>query len=119
MPKTRLEALRGPSRRPFGYAQWLLRMSGAFCFVALAACGERAATVIDGSSPQAFEQTTKAARRDLPDADRLLFDAAINTVPARRYANRDPAGAARIAFDGMTAAQVVAIEKERTRGEMR
>ena len=91
----------------------LLMMGG------LVACGERAQTVIDGSSPEAFERTTAAARFDLPDADRLLFDAAINTVPARRYANRDPASAARIAFDGLTAAEVVAIERERTASDGR
>ena len=51
-------------------------------------------------------------------ADRLDFDRAIATVPARRYGNRDPSAAARVAFDGMTAAQVVATERERTNGRL-
>ncbi len=86
----------------------LVLLSGA------TACSETPPTRIDGSSPQAFEQSIAAARRDLPDADRLMFDTAIRQVPARRYAERDPAAAARVAFDGMTAAQVVATERERT-----
>ena len=53
----------------------------------IAACSDRPATIIDGSSPAAFAETTRAARRDLPVADRLIFDRAIATVPARRYAN--------------------------------
>jgi hypothetical protein len=85
----------------------------ALC-VLLGACSEQAPTRIDGSSPEAFARTTKAARQDLPIADRLDFDSAIATVPARHYANRDPAAAERIAFDGLTAAQVVEIERERS-----
>lgn len=85
----------------------LLLASGA------AACSDTPPTIIDGSSSQAFEQSLAAARRDLPDAERLAFDAAIRQVPARRYAERDPAAAARVAFDGMTAVEVVAIERER------
>lgn len=81
---------------------------------ALAACSAATATIIDGSSAEAFVRTVAAARDDLPVADRLDFDRAIATVPARRYGHRDPLAAARIAFDGMTAAQVVAIERERT-----
>lgn len=79
----------------------------------LGACTEQAPTRIDGSSNEAFAQTIKAARQDLPIADRLDFDSAIATVPARRYADRDPAATARVAFDGLTAAQVV--ENERAR----
>lgn len=85
----------------------------------VAACSDRPATVIDGSSPAAFAETVDAARRDLPVADRLVFDRAIATVPARRYANADPAGNARSAFDGMTAADVVATEAARTHGGSR
>lgn len=84
----------------------------------LAACDAPPPTVIDGSSTGAFARSSAAARRDLPVADRLDFDRAIATVPARRYGNRDPAAAARDAFDGMTAAEVVAIERERTEGRM-
>jgi hypothetical protein len=42
-----------------------------------------------------------------------MFDSAIATMPARRYADHDPEAKARIAFDGMTAADVVATERER------
>jgi hypothetical protein len=79
----------------------------------LAACSDRPPTVIDGSSPQAFERTTAEARRQLPDADRLLFDRAIRTIGGRRHSERDPAALARVTFDGMTAAQVVADERAR------
>jgi len=81
-------------------------------------CSQPAPSVIDGTSADAFGRTAEAARRDLPVADRLDFDRAIATVPARRYGNRDPS-ASRAAFDGMTAADVVAIERERTKGRMR
>ncbi len=84
--------------------------------LSLAACTDPAPTRIDGTSPQAFAATTEAARRDLPLADRLMFDSAIASVPARRYANQNPAAAARSAFDGMTAAAVVATERQRTKG---
>jgi len=82
--------------------------------IGLAACAEEAPVIIDGSSAEAFAKTTEAARNDLPVADRLDFDRAIATVPARRYAERDPWAAARSAFDGMTAAQVVETERGRT-----
>lgn len=91
-----------------------MKQLAAFAVVAgLAGCSEAAPTRIDGSSPEAFERTTTAARRDLPVADRLMFDAAIATMPARRYADHDPQAKARVAFDGMTAAEVVATERER------
>ena len=69
--------------------------------------------VIDGSSPDAFERTTAAARRELPDAQRLKFDQALRTIGGRRHAERDPAALARTTFDGMTAAQVVADQEAR------
>ena len=119
MSKAHLEAHTGPSRRPFGFAQWLLRMSGLGCVLLLASCTDHAPTRIDGSSPDSFARTTEKARRDLPVADRLMFDSAIATVPARRYANDDPAATARIAFDGLTAAEVVATETDRTKGTAR
>ena len=83
----------------------------------LAGCAQQAPTIIDGSSPEAFVRTSEVARDDLPVADRLTFDRAIATVPARRYANRDPSAAARVAFDGMTAAEIVATERQRTKGK--
>ena len=85
----------------------------ALCLV-LGACSQQAPTLVDGSSPEAFARTTALAREDLPVADRLDFDSAIATVPARRYADRDPAASARVAFDGLTAAQIVHSERERS-----
>ncbi len=95
------------------------RMAALLMMGGLAACTDAAPTRIDGSSPQAFAATTEAARRDLPVADRLIFDSAISTVTGRRYANDDPAAVARATFDGMTAAEVVATERDRTTGGSR
>ena len=81
--------------------------------IALAACSNAEPVRIDGSSPERFEETTAAARRDLPDADRLTFDRAIRTVGGRRFAERDPAALARLTFDNMTAAEVVADQRAR------
>lgn len=80
--------------------------------LALAGCSKQEPTVIDGSSPQAFERSVSEARRDLPDADRLMFDRAIRTVGGRRF-SADPSALARVTFDGMTAEQVVADQKAR------
>lgn len=88
-----------------------MRFTAALLCMLLAGCGNREPVVIDGSSPQAFERTTAEARRQLPDADRLLFDRAIRTVGGRRLGNRDAAALARVTFDGMTAEQVVADQK--------
>lgn len=76
-------------------------------------CSDTEPTVIDGSSPQAFERTAAAARRQLADADRLQFDRAIRTVGGRRHSERDPAALARVTFDGMTASEVVADQSAR------
>jgi hypothetical protein len=73
----------------------------------LAACSGDA-TVIDGSTPERFAETTEKARRDLPIKDRLTFDAALRTVGGRRYADKDPDETARDLYNGMTAADVVA-----------
>ena len=95
-----------------------MRLAPALAMLAaLGGCSEAAPTRIDGSSAEAFARTTTAARRDLPVADRLTFDSAIATIPARRYSDHDAAAKARVAFDGMTAAEVVATETERTRGQ--
>ena len=85
----------------------------AACLCLLAACAKEQPIVIDGSSPEAFERTTAEARRQLPDADRLLFDRAIRTIGGRRHAERDPDALARVTFDGMTATQVVADQRAR------
>ena len=79
----------------------------------LMGCGSQDPVVIDGSSPEAFERSAAEARRQLPDADRLLFDRALRTIGGRRHSERDPAALARVTFDGMTAAQVVADEQAR------
>ena len=72
----------------------------------LAACGD-GPTVIDGSTPETFAKTTEKARRDLPIKDRLTFDAALKNPGGARYSNNDVAAAAREAFNGMTAKDVV------------
>ena len=80
---------------------------GMIALAGLAAACSREATVIDGSTPERFAQTTEQARRDLSIKDRLTFDTAINTVGGRRYADNDPDQTARQLFNGMTAADVV------------
>ena len=91
-----------------------MKRAALLAFVAgLSGCGEAAPTRIDGSSPEAFARSTADARQDLPVADRLAFDSAIASVPSRRYAEQDPAANARAAFDGLTAAEVVASERSR------
>jgi hypothetical protein len=90
-----------------------MKAAAAAMLLLLAACGKQQPVVIDGSSAQAFERTTAEARRQLPDADRLLFDRALRTIGGRRLSERDPAALARVTFDGMTAAQVVADERAR------
>jgi hypothetical protein len=79
----------------------------------IAACSSQPPTVIDGSSPNAFERSAALARRDIPNADRLVFDRAIRTVGSRRMAERDADALARSTFNGMTAAQVVEDQKLR------
>lgn len=89
--------------------------AAALLLLLAAGCSGREPTVIDGSSADAFERTTKEARRDIPDADRLLFDRALRTIRGRRHAHPDPDELARVTFDGMTGAEVVADEKARER----
>ena len=91
----------------------IVRPLMAAIVLCLAACSNEPPTVIDGSSQPAFERTTAQARRQLPDAERLLFDRAIRTIGGRRHSERDPAALARVTFDGMTAAQVVADQRAR------
>jgi hypothetical protein len=83
-----------------------MRVAALLLTLLLAACANEP-TVIDGSSQQAFEKTTKKARRDLPIKDRLTFDAALQTVGGRRYADKDPDSTARQIYNGMTAIDVV------------
>lgn len=90
-----------------------MKWSSALAVLLIAACSEAEPTVIDGSSPEAFERTTEQARRDLPDADRLYFDRALRTVGGRSHSARDPEKFARVTFDGMTGEQVVADQKSR------
>ena len=85
-----------------------MRYLAALALLALLVACSREPTVIDGSSRQAFEKTTEKARRDLPIKERLTFDTALRTVGGRRYADKDPEAAAREAFNGMTAKDVVA-----------
>lgn len=70
-------------------------------------------TIIDGSSPQAFEQSIEKARRDLPIKDRLTFDAALRNPGGPRYSTKDLEALSRQAYHGMTAFDVVADAKAR------
>ena len=90
-----------------------MRSLAAAGLLLIAACSNRPPTVIDGSSAEAFERSAAQARRDIPDADRLVFDRAIRTVGGRRMAERDADALARVTFNGMTAAQVVDDQKQR------
>lgn len=84
-----------------------MRLAAVLALAFLAACS-KPPTIIDGSSAQAFAETTEKARRDLPIKDRLAFDTAIRTIGGRRYADKDPDATARQYFHGMTATEVVA-----------
>ena len=77
------------------------------------ACSDRDPVVIDGSSAEAFERTASQARRDIPDADRLIFDRAIRGIRGRSFSTRDADALARVTFKGMTGADVVADQKAR------
>ena len=91
-----------------------MRKAAAFAIlVAITAACSKAPTVIDGSSPQTYADTTEKARRDLPIKDRLTFDTALRTVGGRRHANNDPDAMARETFNGMTAFDVVADARAR------
>ncbi|QIL02357.1 hypothetical protein G7078_05830 [Sphingomonas sinipercae] len=77
------------------------------------ACSREQPVVIDGSSQHQFERTTELARRELSNADRLVFDRAIHSIGGRRMAQRDAGALARTTFDGMTARQVVDDQRSR------
>ena len=85
----------------------------ALAALSIAACSGDEPTVIDGSSAEAFERTTKEARRDLPDGDRLVFDRALRTVGGRWHGAPDQEALARTTFHGMTAEQVVEDQESR------
>jgi hypothetical protein len=86
-----------------------MRVLAAALVLCVAACGNSQPTVIDGSSAQAFEETSQQARRDLPDADRLDYDTALKNPPGRRYGQSEAEveTLARDAYNGMTAREVV------------
>lgn len=93
-----------------------MRLAAAALALLAAACGGGGEPVrIDGSSVERFERSAQAARRQLPDADRLAFDRALRTIGGRRHSERDSAALARVTFDGMTAAEVVADQRARER----
>ncbi|HUE80205.1 MAG TPA: hypothetical protein VMN38_11310 [Sphingomicrobium sp.] len=91
----------------------IARQAAAIALCLVTACSDPPPTVIDGSARQAFELSAADARRQLPDAERLLFDRAIRTVGGPRHAERDPGALARVTFDGMTTQQVVADRRSR------
>ena len=90
-----------------------MRIAFAIAVALLSGCEAREPTLIDGSSPESFERTAAQARREVPDADRIVFDRALRAVGGRRHAAPDPQALARVTFDGMTARQVVADQKAR------
>ena len=90
-----------------------MRVAAAFAALALLAACSKAPTVIDGTSPAAFEKTTEKARRDLSIKDRLAFDAALRNPGGRRYGQNDIEALARQSYHGMTANDVVADAKAR------
>ena len=90
-----------------------MRVAAAFAALALLAACSKAPTVIDGTSPAAFEKTTEKARRDLSIKDRLAFDAALRNPGGRRYGQNDIEVLARQSYNGMTADDVVADARAR------
>ncbi|WP_037502289.1 hypothetical protein [Sphingomonas jaspsi] len=90
----------------------MMRLATLLSLAALAACSE-APTVLDGTSRETFARSAEQARRELPIADRLLFDAALKSPPGNRYSTKDPDKLKREAYAGMTAADVVADAKAR------
>ena len=88
-------------------------LKAAFIALAIMTACARAPTVIDGSNPELFAETTEKARRDLPIKERLTFDAAIRNPGGRRYGDNDIEALAREAYHGMTAFDVVADARAR------
>ena len=83
--------------------------------LALAGCGlfdPDGPTVIDGSSPDTFQETMQAARWELSPQERLKFEAAVNAVRAKQFARADNRQEyeqfVRRALDGRTAPDIVA-----------
>ena len=80
----------------------------------LGACGlgQSEPTVIDGSSPEAFDRTVAAARAELGPRDRLKFEAALTALRGKQFAataDRAEYGRRiRAALDGQTAPEIVA-----------
>lgn len=89
-----------------------MRPAAAAILVLLAGCSDGEPTIIDGSSAEAFKRTSREARDDIPDRDRIVYDRALRTVGGRRHA-ADPDELARVTFNGMTAEQVVADQRAR------
>ena len=85
-----------------------MRSAAAALLLLTPACGQEA-TVIDGSSSQAYQETSARARRDIPDADRLDYDTALKNPAGRRYGQTEAEieAIARETYNGMTAREVV------------
>ena len=86
-----------------------MRAWAAALVLLCAACGNREPTLIDGSSLEAFQRTTAQARREIPDRDRLDFDAALKRPPGSRYGDSEAEmeALAREVYNGMTAQEIV------------
>ena len=89
-----------------------MRSLALLAAIALAAC-DNEPVVIDGSSAENFARTAEDARRDLPVKDRLAFDSALRSPPGKRISDSEDEAAsiARNTYDGMTAAEVVDINR--------
>ena len=89
-----------------------MRFASLLAVIALAAC-DKDPVVIDGSSSENFGRTAEEARRDLPVKDRLAFDSALRSPPGKRISDSEveAAAIARNTYDGMTAAEVVDINR--------
>lgn len=85
---------------------------GATLLLASCGLGQNAPTVIDGSSPEAFQRTVAEARGELGPRDRLKFEAALTALRGRQFAaasDRVEYGRRiRETLDGQTAPEIVA-----------
>ncbi|MCC2978047.1 hypothetical protein LK533_15385 [Sphingomonas sp. PL-96] len=82
------------------------------CVMLVACSGQQGATVIDGSSQEAFERTLSAAKKDVGPRDRLKVEAAIAEYRARTFAKaNDRAEFQRLyrqGLDGLTTPAIAA-----------
>jgi hypothetical protein len=89
------------------------RLLPFFAFALLGACGfgQEGPVVIDGSSPEAFEQSLRDAKADLGPKDRIKFEAALAEFRAQMFAKagtrEEYQRLVRDGMDGLTAPLIV------------